>query len=129
MNVFGTGPVPFQNHPFIKDRARGWALYWRGGNLFSCSGWNTLRKGGDPKGGVWFNYIPDRTVREFHPKATLPFFTARWGRFGIYLGYKAYGFDSAAYLDFPGVNSFDVYDGSVALTGFTARVTTKLPLP
>jgi len=129
MIVFGDGPQPFQNHPFIKDRERGFNLWWRGGNLFSCSGWNTVRPGGDPNGGVWFNRIPDRTVRQYVRTKRLPFFTARWGRFGIYLGYKAYGFDSPAYRDFPGVQTYDVYDGSVALTGFTARITTKLPIP
>lgn len=129
MNIFGTGPQPFQNYPFIKNRRYGWNLWWRGGNQFICRGFNTLRPGGDPKGGVFFNYLPDTTERVYHPRAVLPFFTWRAGRFGGYMGYKAYGFDSAAYLDFPGVNSFDVYTGSVALSGFTLRFSRNVPAP
>jgi hypothetical protein len=129
MKVFGTGPTPFQNFPFIKDRARGWELWRRGGDIFSPSGWNTLRPGGDPKGGKWFNYLPDHVRREWHAVADLPFFTCRWGRFGFYCGYKAFGADSAAYLDFPTVRPEDIFYGSVALTGFTARITTKLEIP
>lgn len=93
MKVFGTGPQPFQHFPFLKDRARGCSLWWRGGDVFSPSGWNTR------------------------------------GRFGFYIGWKAFGADSDAYKDFPGINADEIYSGSVALTGFTARFTTKLAIP
>lgn len=129
MNIFGDGPQPFQNYPFLKDRARGWALWWRGGDRFICRGFNKLRPGGNPDGGKFFNYLPDETEREHFKRKVLPFFTCRWGRFGFYIGYKAYGFDSPAYLDFPGVHTWDVAEDSVALSGFTWRFSTKVPAP
>lgn len=126
MRIFGSGPQPFQNFPFIKDRVKGWNLWWRGGDVASPSGWNALRQGGKPGGGKWFNYLPNHVARRYFPLPVLPFFTARWGRFGFYIGWKAFGVDSAAYKDFPGINAAEVFDGSVALTGFTARFTGRL---
>lgn len=52
--------------------------------------------------------------------------TLHEGRLGFYAGFKAFGADSDAYKDFPGVNPAEIHAGSVALSGFTLRFTNNL---
>lgn len=74
----------------------------------------------------WFNAIPLHVRRLYFPFPVLPFLSARWGRFGFYVGWKAFGVDSEQYKDFPGVNPNEVFAGSVALQGCTIRFTRGL---
>ena len=128
MNVHGSGPTPFQHYPYLKGTRVGAALWWRGGDIVSPDLANGTRRPGreaDPRNN-YFNTIPAAVRHAKIEKECLPFLTIRIGRFGVYAGWKAYGFDSDAYKDWPGINPAEVHEGSVALTGFTLRATTKL---
>lgn len=61
----------------------------------------------------WFNAIPKRITRE--TVGYRPFIAISIGSFGVYAGWKVYGVDSAAYLDYPGITQADVYAGSLAM--------------
>lgn len=61
----------------------------------------------------WFNAIPLRVSR--YTVGWRPFFSIGIGSFGVYAGWKPYGVDSPAYLDYPGITEADVYDGSLAM--------------
>lgn len=115
MKVFGTGPTPPQNHTW---RTRnGVSLYFRGGDVLRPDIANgTPRPGAETQVRNWFNTIPTSVWRWHCKLPVLPFVTVKVGMFGVYAGFKAFGVDSAAYLDYPGLSAADVYDGSVALT-------------
>ena len=55
-----------------------------------------------------------------------PFFSARFGKFGMYVGWKTYGVDGEHMLKFPSINPAEVYAGSVAIQGCTIRFTRGL---
>ncbi len=55
-----------------------------------------------------------------------PFFSYRKGRFGLYVGWKVFGVDGKHLLEFPSVNPTEVYEGSIAMQGFTIRFTNNL---
>lgn len=82
-----------------------------------------MRAGRETEAPNWFNCIPARVTRKV--VGWRPFVALRLGRFGVYAGWKVYGVDSAAYLDYPGVKVTDVFDGSRALVG-TLRFTRRL---
>ena len=68
----------------------------------------------------WFNAIPKRITRKV--VGWRPFVSIGIFGFGVYAGWKVYGVDSTAYLDYPGITQADVYDGSRAMVG-TLRFT------
>jgi hypothetical protein len=68
----------------------------------------------------WFNAVPKRIFRDV--VGYRPFISIGIGCWGVYMGWKVYGVDSTAYLDYPGVSKDDVYDGSQAMVG-TLRFT------
>lgn len=70
----------------------------------------------------WFNAIPKRITRKV--VGWRPFLAIGVGSWGVYMGWKVYGVDSAAYLDYPGITQADVYEGSRAMVG-TLRFTRK----
>lgn len=70
----------------------------------------------------WFNAIPLRITRKV--VGWRPFLSIGISWWGVYMGWKVYGVDSPAYLDYPGVSKDDVYDGSQAMVG-TLRFTKK----
>ena len=70
----------------------------------------------------WFNAIPKRITRKV--VGWRPFVSIGIGSFGVYAGWKVYGVDSQAYLDYPGIHMTDVYEGSRAMVG-TLRFTGK----
>ena len=55
-----------------------------------------------------------------------PFFSARIGRFGMYVGWKVFGADNEDLKKFPSVNPREVYQGSIAMQGCTIRFTGSL---
>lgn len=72
-------------------------------------------------------YSPDswdiKKVRDFR-RGTVryrPFFSARLGMFGAYIGWKVYGVDTDNQRAMPGIFPSDVYPGSVAIQGCTIR--------
>lgn len=81
--------------------------------------------GGDfvhPRGqdGNWFREPYFTELFHWHcPWAILPFFSFKLGRFGMYVGFKTYGFDSDAYKLWPATIERglvgEVYDGSQAM--------------
>lgn len=83
-----------------------------------------FRPGRESEGANWFTVIPKEVRVRFYKKPCKPFVSFGLGRFGFYFGHKVFGMDSPAYLDYPGIVSGDVYPGSRAMTGFTARFTT-----
>lgn len=124
MKIFGRSndPRPWTN-PFPERDTRDgipgtdgflWAL--RGGDLVSPVGLT----------GSFFGPPPPAITRRWISRAVLPFFAARRGRFGFYVGWKAYGFDSPAYLKWPSITPADVFEGSIALQGFTMRFSGSL---
>ena len=80
------------------------------------------------QGADWFgpNYPKNPTIKDLTGKRC-HFFAWRYpdwvpfigGKAG-YAGYKIYGFDSPAYLNWPGITEADVFEGSQALC-FTCR--------
>ena len=115
MNVFGTGPKPPQNHTW--RTTNGVSLYFRGGDVYRPdirNGWP--RRGYEDDDRDWFNTHPKSAWRWHCKWPVLPFLTFKWGSFGMYVGFKAFGVDSEAYRDFPLMQRADVYNGSVALT-------------
>ena len=68
----------------------------------------------------WFNCIPLRITKKV--VGYRPFLSIGILGWGVYMGWKVYGVDSPAYLDYPGVAKEDVYDGSQAMVG-TLRFT------
>ena len=70
----------------------------------------------------WFNAIPIRITRKV--VGWRPFLSIGICSWGVYMGWKVYGVDSAAYLDYPGIRPADVFTGSRAMVG-TLRFTTK----
>lgn len=103
-----TAPYPQRNG----DGRDGWFFALRGGDFFGVSGGWT-----DPKH-VYRDYFD----------IPRPFLSWRRGRFGFYIGWKAWGpSDKKAFATFPGVNpATEVWPGSLCLQGFTWRVTTHL---
>lgn len=128
MRVFGyaTDPEALWTAPFPEARV-GFKARLLGGDLLSpdvSSG--AMRPGREREGRNWFTVIPDTVRRAVHGKPRKPFVSVRVGRFGFYLGHKVFGVDSEAYRDYPLVRPEDVYDGSRAITGFTARMSFNL---
>ena len=105
----------------------GCKLRLMGGNLVSPNLTDgTFRPGREGEHPNWFNFIPTYVRLDYFATPCNPFFTIRMFSFGFYLGHKIFGMDSEAYKDYPGIKEEDVYVGSQALTGFTARFTNKL---
>lgn len=134
MRVFGlcndpkswTNPFPEADTVDGIKGADGFIIALRGGDTVSGAGWELRGEATAGSKPNYFNAIPSRVRRIFFWLPLLPFLSVRWGRFGFYIGFKVFGFDSPAYKDWPGVNPREVYEGSLALTGFTFRFTTKL---
>ena len=127
MRVFGLGTDYEVDWTAPYPPATGFKLRLIKGDLVSPK-----LEGGTPRPGRalekpnGFNVIPRDVRRDWIGFPGRPFFSVRVGRFGFYIGHKVFGVDSPAYLDYPGLSSKDVYEGSRAMTGFTARFTTKL---
>lgn len=104
MKVFGycTDLLPWTN-PF--PVANGFIFALRGGDVCSPDSWQK----------------PTRVHRRFHDWPLLPFVSARYGRFGFYLGWKVFGVDNEDLKAFPSINPAEVFDGSYAMQGFTWR--------
>lgn len=74
----------------------------------------------------WFNSIPAAAWSAFVRWPVLPFLSWGIGRWGGYVGFKAYGFDAPEYRDYPGVQPEDVRSGALALC-FSIRLTLNRP--
>lgn len=109
MRIFGLSndPLPWTN-PFPERDGVIWAF--RGGDICSPDSWQS----------------PTHVRRFWAPIPWRPFFSYRKGRFGFYVGWKAFGVDGEHLKAFPSINPAEVYDGSYALQGFTIRFTNKL---
>jgi hypothetical protein len=109
VKVFGycNDPLPWTN-PF--PERTGFIFALRGGDYYSPDSWTT----------------PTDYTRGYMSYPILPFFSARVGRFGFYIGWKVYGVDTENQRAMPGITDADVYDGSVAIQGFTLRFTSAL---
>jgi hypothetical protein len=81
-----------------------------------------MRPGREGEAPNWFNCIPKIVVRE--TVGYRPFFSLGIGWWGVYAGWKTFGVDSEAYVDYPRVLPRDVYPGSRAMC-FTVRFTTQ----
>lgn len=90
-----TSPFP------VKD---GWFFALRSGDFLSPDSWQK-----------------PVFVRRDYLRMPRPFLSFRRGRFGFYVGWKAFGVDNEDLKKFPSVNPAEVYVGSVALQGFTLR--------
>ena len=127
MRVFGHATDAIKKWTAPYPESTGFKLRLIRGDLVSPE-----LEGGTPRPGRalekpnWFNVIPRDVQRDWIGFPGRPFFSVRIGRFGFYIGHKVFGVDSPAYLDYPGLSSKDVYEGSRAMTGFTLRPTTKL---
>ncbi len=78
--------------------------------------WWELRSGDvlDPLNGKWFEEpFPTRIWKFFCNLPVLPFISWRIGSKAGYIGFKIYGADSPAYLNW--MNPDDVYEGSQAM--------------
>lgn len=80
----------------------------------------TMRPGRESEAPNWFNCIPRHITRK--TVGWRPFVAVGIGCWGVYAGWKVYGVDSPAYLDYPGIGKYEVYDGSRAMVG-TLRFT------
>lgn len=97
---------------FSTDRTRSVVdpLLERNGIFIELRGGNVCT----PLNGDWFGPVfPTRVWRWFCRWPVLPFVAWRWGGKGGYVGFKAYGADSLAYLNWMPID--DVYTGSQAL--------------
>lgn len=79
-----------------------------------------MRPGRETETPNWFNCVPKRITRKV--VGWRPFISVGVGSWGVYIGWKIYGVDSAAYLDYPGIGEYEVYSGSQAMVG-TLRFT------
>ena len=79
-----------------------------------------MRPGREGESPNWFNCIPRRVHRAV--VGPRPFLSIGVGRFGVYMGWKVFGVDSTAYLDYPGITPADVFKSSRAMCG-TIRFT------
>lgn len=70
----------------------------------------------------WFNWIPIFVTRK--AVGYRPFFSLGIYGFGVYVGWKVFGVDSQAYMDYPGILPRDIYPGSLAMCP-TIRFTTN----
>ena len=128
MNVFGhaTDPRERWTAPFPEARI-GVKLRLLGGDLLDPDlSTGTMRPGREAEGRNWFTVIPGWVRRAYYPRACKLFLSARAGRFGFYVGHKVFGVDLEMYLDYPGVGDDDVYVGSRAMSGLTARFSKNL---
>ena len=76
---------------------------------------------------VW--YTPPGFKRVLHfwmPLPLLPWLSARFGRFGVYMGAKCFGMDLPEYPDTLHVSEGEIYEGSKAIMLFTMRFTGRL---
>lgn len=101
MKVFGTG---------VSTAPKTGGLYFRGGDV--CDPHDGEQLNGPP----W----PTNITRWYCRWPVLPFLCVKLGRFGVYAGWKCYGFDLPNYLNWAGITKADVYPGSLALE-LTAR--------
>lgn len=90
-----TRPFPLRNGVLVALRS---------GDLYSPDSWSQ----------------PKHYTRSTKP-TWRPYLAVRWGKFGFYIGWKVFGVDGEQLKTFPGLNSEDVYQGSVAMQGFTVR--------
>lgn len=127
MRVFGWASDPQEE--WTAPYPRGWIgfkLRKLGGSLVSpdiASGEYRSGRSGEPKN--WFNTVPTLVTVGYLPTPRKWFFSVGIWKFGFYIGHKVFGVDSPAYRDYPGICNTDVYIGSQAMTGFTARFTTN----
>ena len=82
---------------------------FRSGDLYSPDSWSK----------------PTRCYRTF-ASIPRPFLSFKWGRFGFYFGWKVWGCDTEKQLVQIGINPIEVYQGSVAMQGFTLRFSTSV---
>ena len=74
----------------------------------------------------WFEPpFPTRVIRKFCKWRVLPFLSWKFGTWGGYIGFKAYGVDAPIYAYWL-APAFEVYPGSVALC-FSIRPFATLP--
>ena len=101
MEVLSKGePLPLQHFSFLE----------RNGVHFSLRGGDWIY----PWKGNWFDPPYFKHVVHFYcPIRVLPWLTVRLGRFGFYIGWKAFGVDSEHYLKW--MPREWVYQGSVAM--------------
>jgi hypothetical protein len=91
-----TSPFPLKNGVFFE---------LRGGDICEPVGFNSN----------WFEPpFPSRVIRKFCAWRVLPFLSWKFGTWGGYIGFKAYGVDSPIYQYWL-CPYFEVYPGSVAL--------------
>lgn len=111
-----TDPYPTEKYGFKLRLLKGDVMYpdW------AC-GW-TMRAGREGDERNWFSAIPKGVVRE--TVWYRPFISLGLWRWGMYLGWKVFGVDSPAYLDYENITLADVYTGSRAMVP-TMRLTTR----
>lgn len=113
--------------PFPKARI-GFKARLLGGDLLSPDiAGGILRRGAEGQKKNFFNTIPIDVRRKRADRPRWPFLSVRVGRFGFYVGHKVFGVDSPAYTDWPGLSADEVFFGSQAVSGFTARFSTSIP--
>ena len=103
MKVFGWASNKQSWSKPFPAKSKGLYLSFRGGDVIRPYG-----------SGNWFAEPFYRTYWRWHCKyAVLPFFSCRWGRYGMYIGAKCFGVDHEAYKNW--LPPEEVYDGSRAL--------------
>lgn len=95
-----TSPFPLRNGIFVALRS---------GDLYSPDSWQNTK-----------HYTRQTNAR------WRPYFSARYGRFGFYVGWKTWGCDTEKQVNAPGILPEEVYKGSVAMQGCTARFSGKV---
>lgn len=105
MKVFGTG---------VDTQPKKGRIAFRGGDVVNPLDGDQLQQKDRPT--VW----PTRMQRWYCPLPILPWLCVclpgeAGKRKGFYIGWKCYGFDVPDYLNWPGIEKGDVFEGSLAL--------------
>ncbi len=110
---FTNSPSPPQNYPYPKSTF-GIILGLRGGDVIQPLG-----------EGNWFEAPYFKDVLHFYlPIPLIPWFSIRIGKFGFYIGAKAFGVDNEPYKNW--LPPEEVYDGSIATMLCSFRFTGSL---
>jgi len=115
MKIFQITTNPDQKLTSPFRSTNGITLALRGGNI--------LDPYFDPDGWFW-SKKPSFVLNFYVPIPILPYITVKFGKYGFYAGFKAYGVDSDAYID-QLCPKEDVYEGSQALS-FSVRFSQAL---
>jgi len=108
MKVFGYATDAPEQWTAPFPESNGIKLRLLGGDVYSPDSWNPAKV--------------TRFKRDYYRWPCRLFFSARYGRFGFYIGCgKVYGVDTDNQRDMPGIFPSDVYPGSVAIQGCTVR--------